>query len=62
MVIENGDRLIWADDEYVPTSGPDYDFLTQDGRALLIKPKNTGKRQGIRPEDMDNIFNFMQGS
>ncbi len=60
MVIENGDRLIWADDEYVPTSGSDYDFLTADGRALLIKPKNSGRRQGIRPEDMDNIFSFME--
>lgn len=62
MVIESGRRLIWADDEYVPLRGPEYDYLTKNGRALLIRPKNSGKRQGIRPEDMENIFKFMQGS
>ena len=62
MVVDSGRRLIWADDEYVPLSGFDYDYLTKDGAALLIKPKNSGKRQGIRAEDMARVFNFMKES
>ncbi len=62
MVIDSGRRLIWADDEYVPIQGPEHDYLTRDGRALLIRPKNSGKHQGIRPEDMESIFKFMEES
>jgi hypothetical protein len=61
-VMEAGDRLIWADDEYTPDSGELYDEWTATGRALLLRPKATGKRQGLRPEDLDLIDQFMLGS
>lgn len=60
MVVNSGRRLIWADDEFVPLSGPGYDYLTKDDRALLIRPKNTGKHQGLRPEHMESIYKFME--
>lgn len=61
-VITSGRRLIWADDEFVPDSGPLYNYLTKDGKALLIRPRTTGKRQGLRPEHLDAIDAFMLGS
>lgn len=61
-VMDAGDRLIWADDEYTPDSGELYDGWTSTGRALLLRPKATGKRQGLRPEDLDLIDQFMLGS
>lgn len=60
MVINSGRRLIWADDEYVPIRGPEYNYLTKNGKALLIRPKNSGKHQGIRPEHMEAVFDFME--
>lgn len=56
-VIDSGNRLIWTDDEAVPSFGALYNKLTQDKRALLIRPK---ANRGLRPEHMDLIDDFVK--
>lgn len=58
-VIASGNRLIWTDDEFVPTSGQLYDTLTANGNGLLIRPK---ANRGLRPEHLDQIDSFVLGS
>ena len=55
-VLESGNRLIWTDDEFVPTSGYVHDTMLKDGKALLIRPK---ANRGLRPEHMDLIDAFI---
>jgi hypothetical protein len=55
QVLAEGRRLIWTDDQEVPTCGPLYDELTADGRGLLIRPSS---RRGLQPEDMSKIEMF----
>jgi hypothetical protein len=59
-VINAGHRLIWTDDQFTPSSGELYDYLTRDGKALLIRPKDSGKRTGLRPEHLDLIDEFVK--
>lgn len=54
-VLAEGSRLIWTDDTEVPESGPVYEELTADGRALLIRPSG---RRGLRREHMEQISAF----
>lgn len=54
-VATSGKRLIWTDDEAVPTSGPEYDRLTANGRGLLIRPD---ARRGLTPDHLGDIFTF----
>ncbi|GGR89470.1 hypothetical protein GCM10010169_37120 [Micromonospora fulviviridis] len=54
-VVAAGRRLIWTDDEALPTAGPDRDALTADGRALLIAPRPS---RGLQPADLDRIAAF----
>jgi hypothetical protein len=54
-VLDQGHRLIWTDDEAVPTSGPVHDELTRTGRALLIAPV---PNRGLQPEHLDIIEAF----
>ncbi len=56
-VISSGHRLIWTDDEVVPTFGALYDTLTKNNRALLIRPK---ANRGLRPEHLDLIDAFVK--
>jgi hypothetical protein len=49
-VIDDGNRLIWTDDE-VPDAGPVRDRLVAAG-SLLISPS---PRRGLQPADMDAI-------
>lgn len=55
-VLDQGHRLIWTDDEAVPTSGPIHDELAATGRALLIAPPS---RHGLQPEHLDAIEAFL---
>lgn len=55
-VLEAGNRLIWTDDEYVPSAGYTYDTMLRAGNALLIRPKSN---RGLRPEHMDQIDSFI---
>ena len=57
-VVDSGRRLIWTDDEFVPTSGALYDRLTADNKSLLIRPKAS---RGLRPEHLDQIDSFVLG-
>ncbi|MEU3452298.1 hypothetical protein ABZ671_01620 [Micromonospora sp. NPDC006766] len=54
QVLADGRRLIWTDDDEVPTGGPLHDELTA-GRALLIRPNSS---RGLRPEHLDAIEAF----
>ncbi len=55
-VLDAGHRLIWTDDEVVPTSGPVHEELTRAGRALLIAPI---PNRGLQPEHLDVIEAFV---
>lgn len=56
MVLADGRRLVWTDDQVVPTPGTRlYDELTADGRALLIRPS---ARRGLRSADLEAIEEF----
>jgi hypothetical protein len=57
-VIESGKKLIWTDDEFVPTEGAMFDYLTTSNRGLLIKPK---ANKGLQPEHLDQIDKFVLG-
>ncbi|MEV1315468.1 hypothetical protein AB0J14_05205 [Micromonospora arborensis] len=54
-VLADGRRLIWTDDDVVPTDGELHDELVATGRALLIRPKAS---TGLQPEHMDLIEAF----
>jgi hypothetical protein len=54
-VVASGRRLVWTDDEVVPSSGPVHDELTAGGRALLIAP---APNRGLQPEHLDAIEAF----
>ncbi|GAB7189961.1 hypothetical protein NUM3379_06670 [Kineococcus sp. NUM-3379] len=56
QVLAEGHRLIWTDDDEVPTDGPVRDELTGTGRALLIRPKPS---LGLQPRDLDAIEAFI---
>ncbi|GAB1641322.1 hypothetical protein [Krasilnikovia sp. MM14-A1259] len=55
-VLDQGHRLIWTDDDAVPTGGPVHDELTGTGRALLIAPL---PNRGLQPEHLDTIDAFI---
>jgi hypothetical protein len=55
-VLGRGHRLIWTDDDAIPTSGPPRDELTATGRALLIAPTPS---RGLQPEHLDAIEAFL---
>lgn len=55
-VLADGRRLIWTDDDEVPTSGPLFDELMADGRTLLIRPD---ERHGLQPRHLDEIERFV---
>jgi len=55
-VLDGGRRLVWTDDEAVPTDGALHDELTADGRALLIAPNPT---RGLQPDHLDDIEAFL---
>lgn len=55
-VLDQGRRLIWTDDEAIPTSGPVHEELTRAGRALLIAP---APNRGLQPEHLDAIEAFL---
>lgn len=55
QVRSGGRRLIWTDDEVVPSSGPVYDELTVDGYGLLIAPASN---RGLQPEHLDAVEAF----
>ena len=57
-VLADGRRLIWTDDDVVPTAGPVHAELTADGRALLIAPD---PRRGLQPGDLVLIEAFAGG-
>lgn len=49
-------RLVWADDSEVPFSWElSHAAMTEDGRALLIRPRET---RGLMPEHLDQIEQF----
>lgn len=52
---EAGNKIIWIDDEAIPTSGGLADFL-EDNDALLIRPKSN---RGLRPEHFDDIDSYV---
>jgi hypothetical protein len=53
--VRAGRRLIWTDDDAIPTVGELVDELEAAG-ALLIRPK---KNRGLQPDDMDAIEAFI---
>jgi len=55
-VLDAGGRLIWTDDDAVPTSGPVHDELVSTGRVLLIAPL---PNRGLQPEHLDAIETFI---
>lgn len=56
-VLKAGDRLIWADDEFVPEPGEDlYDELMSYPDVLLLKPD---AQRGLRPSHLDQVDEFM---
>jgi hypothetical protein len=55
-VLGQGHRLIWTDDDAVPTSGPIHDELVATSRALLIAPL---PNRGLQPEHLDTIEAFV---
>lgn len=55
-VLDHGHRLIWTDDDAVPTSGPTHDELVATGRTLLISPL---PNRGLQPEHLDTIEAFI---
>lgn len=55
-VLDQGHRLIWTDDDAVPTSGPVHDELVATGCALLIAPL---ANRGLQPEHLDTIEAFL---
>lgn len=57
--IARGCRLIWTDDEVVPTWGALYDRLTKNDQALLIKPKSN---TGLTSQHIASIESFIKGS
>lgn len=54
-VIDTGRRLIWTDDDVIPTSGALFRSLTAAG-SLLISPD---WRKGLQPEHIDQIKEFL---
>jgi hypothetical protein len=54
-VVRAGRRLVWTDDDAIPTSGELVDELEAAG-ALLIRP---AKNRGLQPADMDAIEAFV---
>ena len=56
MVDREDRRLIWTDDVVTPTSGPEYEALTANGRGLLIRPAT---RRGLQPNHLDAIEAFI---
>jgi hypothetical protein len=54
-VVASGWRLVWSDDEVVPSSGTVHDELTAGSRALLIAPASN---RGLQPEHLDAIEAF----
>lgn len=57
-VLAEGRRLIWTDDDEVPTAPQFYPAIglaERDGRALLIAPR---PNRGLQPEDLDRIAEF----
>ncbi|SDS91424.1 HAD domain-containing protein [Actinoplanes derwentensis] len=58
-VLDQGRRLIWTDDDAVPTSGPVYDELVATGRALLIAPR---ANRGLQPGHLDTIEAFVSAT
>jgi hypothetical protein len=57
-VIEQGRRLIWADDHAIPLAGAKRAALTGDGRALLIVP---AELYGLTPHHINLITTFAAG-
>jgi hypothetical protein len=57
-VLEEGHRLVWTDDQEVPTEGMIFDELTADGRALLIAPS---PNRGLQPDHLARIEQFVSG-
>ena len=55
-VLAQGNRLVWTDDQEVPTEGMLHDELTADGRSLLIAPSSN---RGLQPEHLDRIERFV---
>lgn len=58
QVVENGDRLIWTDDQVVPLPGDELNELVVGNRALAIRPDD---RYGLQERDLDAIAAFAKG-
>jgi hypothetical protein len=57
-VLRQGRRLIWTDDVEVPEPDTErYARYTENGRALLIKPKSS---RGLRPGHIDLIKSWIR--
>lgn len=54
-VVDSGHRLIWTDDEVVPTWGAFHNNLIQAG-SLLIKPN---EKRGLTPAHLDEILKYV---
>jgi len=56
-VLAAGHRLIWTDDDAIPSPGtPLYRSLVENDRALLIEPDH---RRGLQPDDMERVEAFI---
>lgn len=55
-VLAAGDRLVWTDDQEVPSFGPIYDAMTADGKGLLIRPAGA---RGLQPGHIEQIERFV---
>jgi hypothetical protein len=54
-VVNSGRKLIWTDDEAIPTAGSLYAKLIE-AESLLIAPKPS---RGLRPEHLDEIDRYV---
>lgn len=55
-VVRHGHRLIWTDDDAIPSDGPAHDELVRDGRALLLSPSAS---RGLQPDHISLIEDFI---
>ncbi|MEH1011707.1 hypothetical protein V6U90_01065 [Micromonospora sp. CPCC 206060] len=58
QVLATGRRLVWTDDDAIPTAEPVLDAAVNAGRALLIRPS---PRRGLQPEDLAAVETFARG-
>ncbi|MBO4207527.1 hypothetical protein [Micromonospora echinofusca] len=58
-MLSAGRRLVWTDDEAIPTADPVLDAAVTAGTALLLRPS---PGRGLQPADLSAIETFARGT